>query len=256
MEVIGSSQVYYLSQVYIILFLVLVGFIYHLIRNKEYKNTLLASIIIGVILGLLLNSAKTLIYFLGETSIFIVLIILGGFLAVGLKKLVNNNDVMEESHESPSKSYRKWWDKQSPRGQAIIIIGACLLCIILITCTSCLLNPVENPVDLSVDLPFSNQTLNQKEQEEAANKGITLIFISNNTTEYTLKGSSEAGATVKITSSDLGIYNQTVPLDTDGNFAFKLDIPQNVSIIKIILEATKPGKDNSFYNLTIKKQNQ
>lgn len=251
MEVIGSYQVYYLSQVYIILFLVLVGFIYHLIRNKEYKNTLLASIIIGVILGLLLNSAKTLIYFLGETSIFIVLIILGGFLVVGLKKLVNNNAI-EESHESTSKSYRKWWVKQSPRGQAIIIVGACLLCIMLIITTSCLLNPVKNPVQLSLSLPFLNQT----EADEALKEGTNILVIYNNTTTYTLNGSSEAGATVEITSSDLGIYKQTIPLEADGKFAYTLKIPQNASMIKLTLKATKPGKDNSSVSLTIKRQNQ
>jgi hypothetical protein len=252
MGAIESSQVYYLSQAYIILFLVLVGFIYHLIRNKEYKNTLPASIIIGIILGLLLNSAKSLTFFLGETLIFIVLISLGGFLAVGLKKVMNSN-ATEKPYETSGTlpSYKKWWNTQSLRNQAIIIISVCLLCIVLITSTSLILNPVKNPVQLSLNLPFLNQT----EADEALKEGTNILIISNNTTQYTLNGSSEAGATIKITSNDLGIYNQTIPLDAEGNFAYNLNIPQNVTIIKITLEATKPGKETSFFNLTIKKQN-
>jgi uncharacterized membrane protein len=250
-----SYQAYYLSPAYFLLFMVLVGFIYHLIRNKEYKNTLPASVIIGIIFGLVFNSGDTPLFFLERTLLFIILIVIGGFIAVGLKKLKDNN-VAEKQKVPPktsSKGYRKWWNNQNPKIQAAIVTGFCLLCLTLIIGIFCLLNPVENPVQLSVDLPLSNQLVNQTEADKAMEEGITLIFISNNTTQYTLNGSSEAGATVKITSSDLGIYNQIVPLDAEGNFAYNLNIPQNVSIIKISLEAAKSGKEDSFFNLTIKK---
>lgn len=91
MNVTGSVHYYTLSPVYMLLFLVLVGFIYHLIRNNEYKDTLLASIIIGFIFSLLVNPATNLPSFLKWTLIIIILVISGGLLAVGLKKLLKKD---------------------------------------------------------------------------------------------------------------------------------------------------------------------
>ncbi|NYB51595.1 MAG: hypothetical protein HVN35_03380 [Methanobacteriaceae archaeon] len=38
MDITGTSQVYYLSPAYLLIIVVLVGFIYHLIRNQNIKT--------------------------------------------------------------------------------------------------------------------------------------------------------------------------------------------------------------------------
>jgi Ca2+/Na+ antiporter len=251
MDITGSSNVYYLSPAYLLIIVVLIGFIYHLIRNQEYKNTILSSTIIGIIFSVILVPIDDLMYFLLRMGMFVVLVIFGGFLAVGFKKLRIMNET-ENFYELENKleGHRKWWSDQSHKSQTITICITSLLGIVLIISAVCLLTPVENPVQLDLEFTPSNGFINANYTDD----GEMIVFIANNTTQCVLTGSSEANATVTITSNDLGMYNQTVPLDPDGNFAYNLDIPQNVSIIKISLEATKPGKDNRSITFFIKKQ--
>jgi hypothetical protein len=86
------------------------------------------------------------------------------------------------------------------------------------------------------------------------NNGEVIFIIAKNSTQYALEGSSETGATVTITSNDLGIYNQTLPLDAENEYAYNLSIPSNISIVKVTLEATKSGKEGRSINFFIKKQ--
>lgn len=250
MDIIGTSQVYYVSPAYILVIVVLVGFIYQLIRNQEYKNTLLSSTIIGIIITLLLVPLDNLMYFFLQMGKFIALVILGGFLAVGFKKLrTNETENFHELPENELESNMQWWSDQSSRSQTIAIFSVSLLGIILIISTVCFLDPIENSVELEIhsipdDLIGMNYTDN----------GESIFFISKNSTKYDLIGSSEACASVTITSGDLGIYNQTIPLDAENKYAYNLNIPSNVSIIKVTLEATKPGKENRYISFFIKKE--
>jgi hypothetical protein len=105
--------------VFATVFLVSLGFIYHLIRNNEYKDTLRASIIIGLIISLLsilrgemeFNSLSYNLITIQWTLFIFIMVIIGGFIAVGLKKLSNKNS-MKEFQESPqekrSNDSEKW----------------------------------------------------------------------------------------------------------------------------------------------------
>ena len=251
MDITGSTHVYYLSPAYLLIIVVLVGFIYQLIRSQKYKNTLLSSTIIGIIITLLLVPLDNLMYFFLHMGKFVALVILGGFLAVGFKKLRITNE-KENFHELPkneSEGHRKWWSGQNPRNQTITICSASLLSIILIISTVCLLDPIENSVGLEIhSIPDGLKDMNYTDNGEV------IFIIAKNSTQYDLKGSSEAGATVTITSGDLGIYNQTILLDAENKYAYNLNMPSNVSIIKITLEATKSGKKDRSINFFIKKQ--
>jgi len=251
MDITVTTHAYYLSPAYLLVIVVLVGFIYQLIRNKEYKNTLLSSTIIGTIITLLLVPLDNLMYFFLQIGKFVALVILGGFLAVGLKKLrTNETEDFYELPENESKDQRKRWSGQSPKTQTIAICSASVLCIVLIISTVCFLTPVENSVLLGLDFNPSNGFINANYTDN----GEMIVFVANNTTQCVLEGSSEAGATVTITSGDLGIYNQTIPLDAENKYAYNLNIPSNVSIIKVTLEATKPGKENRSISFFIKKE--
>lgn len=247
--------------VFATVFLVSLGFLYHLIRNNEYKDTLRASIIIGLIISLLsiargeieFNSLSYNLITIQWTLYIFIIVIIGGFIAVGLKKLSNKNlmkEFQESSAEKRSKDSGKWWEKQSPRTQAITVLSACLLCIILLNSTFYIFNPFEQQVKLGINLPgFTSQA----EAEEAMKENTTIVFINDTTTEYALKGVSEPGATVKVSSKNLNLLNQTIPLDSDGNFAYTLNLPTNTSRIIIELEATKTGKETDYEILTIKR---
>jgi len=90
MEFTGSASYYYFSPVYGLVFFFLIGFIYHLIRNNEYKDTLPASIIIGFIIALLAASATWFddLIILWWNLAIIILVIMGGWAAVAMKKLL------------------------------------------------------------------------------------------------------------------------------------------------------------------------
>lgn len=247
--------------VFATVFLVSLGFLYHLIRNNEYKDTLRVSIIIGLIISLLsilrgemeFNSLSYNLITIQWTLFIFIMVIIGGFIAVGLKKLSNKNlmkEFQESSPEKRSKDSEKWWEKQSPRTQAITVLSACLLCIILLNSTFYIFNPFEKQVKLGITLPsFTSQA----EREEALKENTTIVFINNTTTRYILKGVSEPGATVKVSSNDLNLFNQTMPLDSDGNFTYNLNIPLDVNRITIEIEATNEGKKADYVNLTIKR---
>lgn len=252
MDITGTSHVYYLSPTYLLIIVVLMGFIYQLIRNQEYKNTLLSSTIIGIIITLLLVPLDNLMYFFLQIGTFIALVILGGFLAVGLKKLRITNET-ENFYELPKnelESNMQWWFGKSPRNQTIAICSTSALGIILIISTTCLLTPVENSVLLGLDFNPSNGFVNADYTDNRE----MIVFVANNTTQCVINGSSEINATVKITSSDLGIHNQKIPLDVGNRFIYKLNIPENVSTIKITLNATKSRKKDKSINFFIKKQ--
>lgn len=252
MDITGSTQFFYISPAYLLIIATLIGFIYHFIRNQEYKKTLLSSAIIGIILTLLLVPLDDLIYLFLQMGMFVALVILGGFLAVGFKKLriMNETENFHESLENKSEGHRKLWSGQSPKNQTIAICSASLLGIVLIISTVYLLTPVENSVLLGLDFDPSNGFINANYTDN----GEMIVFVANNTTQCVITGSSEVNATVKITSSDLRTYNQDIPLDARNRFIYKLDIPENVSIVKITLNATKSGKKDRSINFFIKKQ--
>ncbi|MEN4018953.1 MAG: hypothetical protein PQ975_08430 [Methanobacterium sp.] len=183
---------------------------------------------------------------------FVALVILGGFLAVGFKKLriMNKMENFYGLPENESGGPRKWWSGQSPRRQTIAICSASLLGIVLIISVVCFLTPVENSTLLGLNFDPSNGFVNA----DYTDNGEMIVFVDYNTNQCVLNGSSEVNATVRITSSDLGIYNQVIPLDTRNRFIYKLEIPKNVSIIKITLNATKSGKKDRSINFFIKKQ--
>lgn len=252
------TEVQIIPPVYFLIFLVLIGFLYHLIRNNEYKNTLFASIIIGFIFGLIFNTSFDLVKTIIMDLIFIILVIIGGFLSVGLKKFSNNSKTENYNFtpQKPLESYN-WWNKENSRFKSLIIVIICILSLILIISAFSILNTSDSHVSsgdhvqLKLDPPLSSEV---KLADVVNDKEGTVLIMSNNLTQYTLKGSSEPNAIVKITANEIGVINQTVPLDENSNFTYNLNIPQSVSIIKITVEASASGKDNSAIDLTIKRK--
>lgn len=250
-----STEVHILSPVYFLLFLVLVGFIYHLIRNEEYKDTLLASIIIGLIFGLLLDNNPDLIIKLINVLLFIIMVIIGGLISVSLKKMTNNTT--KKQHDTSNQDSGKIHELNKQKTKYIAIILICILSLILFSGFLSLSNPIRDPVQDPVQLLISIHTTNGTELEGPLGYNedtIIRILIPTNTTKFTLNGSSEANATVKITTKELGIYNQTVHLDPDNTFAYTISIPQNVSFINVTIEAIKPGKESSIRIISLKRK--
>ncbi|MEN4043543.1 MAG: hypothetical protein PQ971_01680 [Methanobacterium sp.] len=68
-----------------------------------------------------------------------------------------------------------------------------------------------------------------------------------------IMGSTEAGATITVTSRELNITNQKVELDPNNTFHYKVNIPTNHSELKVRFDAEKEGKENNHVELTIKR---
>lgn len=89
-----TTTTYEISYLYILAFFLLVGFLYHYIKTKEYRKTVKGSILIGSVLGGIYGVESTLsilvilIWILGG----IILVLMGGLIAVALKKILKCSD--------------------------------------------------------------------------------------------------------------------------------------------------------------------
>ena len=87
---------YAISPIYPLIFFFLIGFIYPILKNKEYKDTILLSCILGLIDGILFNPETSVptnwIIWIGWLIIVVMIVIIGGLMAVYLKKRLKTKD--------------------------------------------------------------------------------------------------------------------------------------------------------------------
>lgn len=76
--------------------------------------------------------------------------------------------------------------------------------------------------------------------------------IGNNTT-YTLKGTTEAGATVIIYSNNLNLPETKVNVDSSGNFEYKVNVPLNMDEAQVFIKANAPSKKEELQQITIQR---
>jgi ribosomal protein L37E len=81
----------------------------------------------------------------------------------------------------------------------------------------------------------------------------TTIDIDNQTTTYVLKGTTDANATVKISSQALNLTNVEANVGDDGKFEYTLPIPLDVTELELDVVAKAEGKSQSYENITIKR---
>lgn len=81
----------------------------------------------------------------------------------------------------------------------------------------------------------------------------TNVQIDNQTTDYMLKGNSEANATVIISSKALNLNNVEINPTADGKFEYKLQIPKNVNTSEVVVTAKSPKKSENQATATIKR---
>ena len=136
---------------------------------------------------------------------------------------------------------KKWWDAQGTKGKSTLGLMACCLGVILI---AGLVGMVFSDKNL-VDIQLSNAVYD--------GSGEYNLNISNDTTEVVIKGSTEAGATVNASSSELNIIDQKVKLNSNNSFKYKVKIPANANEVTVRFDASKPGKDSSYIEIKIKK---
>lgn len=242
---ITVNQAISISPIFYLIFTVLLGFVYHLIRNTEYKGTLKVSVVIGIVIGLIININTDLVKYIILDLVFIILVLLGGFFAIGLKNLISKSNKEDSKYpETWTKFPGKWWNKQNPRFRAILVMGICIVGVIMV------INLSYPYYDEQVKLQLEKPVLNEI-PPATQNAGNTSNDTSNDTTTYALKGSTESGATVKITIDELGIHNQTIPLDANHNFEYKFSIANDVTQSNIIVEATKAGKKSNNASIHI-----
>lgn len=153
----------------------------------------------------------------------------------GPKKPVNKQ-------ASPEKKIKEWWIKQNSGVKIISIAGVCCIGLLLIIAVAGLLTPDKNLTELQLKNVTSDGA------------GEAYTYVSSNATEYEINGSTEANATVTVSSDVLNKKNESVPIDANNKFSYKINIPSNVSEFKVKFDASKTGKNDSYIILTVKKQ--
>ena len=124
---------------------------------------------------------------------------------------------------------QNWWKKRTGNEKALTAIGACCLGIIIIIMAVALTAP--ETTNLSI-LPTNAQ-------------------IDDKTTEYIINGTSEPNATINIAASSLNL-NNNITTDANGSFAYKVEIPIEVTGLDVSVKASKPNKLDK--SITIKIQ--
>lgn len=130
----------------------------------------------------------------------------------------------------------KYWNKQSS-GSKVAIGIFCILGILLIVGI--------------VSSASSDRNLTKFQIYNVTSDGV--INIDNTSTEYVIHGLTEENATINITSQDLNITKQTIPLNANNSFDYTINIPITINEANITFEGSKPGKTNSELEVTIKR---
>lgn len=124
---------------------------------------------------------------------------------------------------------QNWWKKRTGNEKALTAIGACCLGIIIIIMAVALTAPETT----NLSIPTANAQIDDK------------------TTEYIINGTSEPNATINIAASSLNL-NNNITTNANGSFAYKVEIPIEVTGLDVSVKASKPNKLDK--SITIKIQ--
>lgn len=155
-----------------------------------------------------------------------------------LKNKVPKTSKSNKSIENP----KKWWNEQNSGVKIISIVGVSCIGLLLLIAVAGFLSPDKNLTTIKIDDVISD------------GPGEAHVYINNNTTEYEIKGSTESNATITVSSNDLNKNNETIPLDVNNKFSYKVSVPSNVSEFKIKFDASKTGKKDSYIEVSVKKE--
>ena len=133
-------------------------------------------------------------------------------------------------NENPKNKLKNWWNKKNNTDKSAISIGSCCIGMFLIVIIVGLLFPVTS---IAVD-PAQVQ-------------------IDNQTTDYTIHGTAEPNATVKITSPVLNLNDAVVNVDSNGNFSYTVNIPINVTEADVNITAKAPKKSENGAEVNIQR---
>ena len=75
--------------------------------------------------------------------------------------------------------------------------------------------------------------------------------IGANETDYIISGNTDINSTVHLSSNELNLNNVSVDVDPNGNFKYKINIPQNVTEVNIAVSSIVTGKLENSNNVYI-----
>lgn len=140
------------------------------------------------------------------------------------------------------KNLEEKWNKLNRNEKIITGAGACILGLLILGVIGAALPDDSNLTDLQL-----------YGIDNGDNDGEYQVQIDNNTTEYEIKGATETNATITVTAEAVNVTNQPVKVNASNEFDYKIKIPKNVNEVTVKIYANKPGKDESYIELTIKR---
>jgi hypothetical protein len=137
---------------------------------------------------------------------------------------------LNDENETQKTGIINWWNKKGNTNKLLTGLGACCIGIILFLVAIILLFPTTS---LSVEP--------------------TEVQIDNNTTEYTIYGTADPKAIVKITAPVLNLKDKTIKVNSNGSFSYKITIPLNVNETDVNITAKSLEKSQNGVKITIKR---
>lgn len=133
------------------------------------------------------------------------------------------------------------------------IVGAILLIGILVFCIGSLANLSQNNMEAINGI----ETTPSEPKTKLAIEPRDHVNIEVDQTEFTIKGTTDSGATVVISSDLLNLKDVKIPVDKNGKFKYKVNLPLDEKEISIKIVASSKNKKYSsvVQYLTRKSQN-
>jgi hypothetical protein len=125
---------------------------------------------------------------------------------------------------------KNWWNKKSKTNKMFLSVGSCCLGIILFM--------------IVMTLIFPTTALSVEPSE---------VQIDENTTEYTIQGTTDPKAIVKITAPVLNLKNESIKVNSNGSFSYKITIPLNVTETDVNITAKSPEKSQNGVKVNIQR---
>ena len=132
--------------------------------------------------------------------------------------------------KNPKNRLSNWWNRQGKSNKILTSFGSCCFGIFLFLMLMMTLFPVTS---LTVE---PNQ-----------------VQIDNQTTEYVIQGKAEPNATVKVTSPSLNLNDESIGVDNNGNFSYKVFIPINITETDVNISAKSPNKSQMDKKINIQR---
>jgi hypothetical protein len=153
-----------------------------------------------------------------------------------LKNKEQHQLTLQKKEEKENKINEKTENKEKSKNNSkkIAYLLIILVTIIIITATIITIKDTTTPV--------TNMTLNTD-----------YVYLTQNSTNFTISGTTNAGATINITSEELNLNQTPIKVDANGKFKYVVKVPKKVGFGKLTISALAKNKKPNSTSIEFKR---